>query len=62
MPTAINKSLDGFLLPKIAPIIEDLNYETIAEGHLKLNSNAASVQLNLGWGTAVYQVAFILLG
>ena len=51
MPTTINKIVDGFPFPKISPIIEASNYETIPEANLKLNSNAASVQSNLGCGT-----------
>ena len=51
MPTAINKILDGFPFPTISPIIGDPNYKTIAEIHLKLNSNAVSVQSNLRCGT-----------
>ena len=53
MPTAINKIVDGFLFPMITPIIGAPEYKTIAEVHLKFNWNAASVQLNLGWGTLV---------
>ena len=51
MPTAINKIVDGFPFPTISPIIGSPNYETISEVHLKLNSNSASVQSNLGCGT-----------
>ena len=51
MPTAINNILDGFPFPKIAPIIGTTTYKTIAEVNLKLNSNFASVQSNLGCGT-----------
>ena len=51
MPTAINKIVDSFLFPTISPIIRAPNYETIAKVHLKLNSNAASVQSNLKCGT-----------
>ena len=48
MPTAINKIVDGLLFPKISLIIGSPNYETIAEVHLKLNSNAPSAQSKLG--------------
>ena len=51
MPTAINKIVDGFPFPTIPPIIVTPTYNTIAEVNLKLNSNAASVQSNLGCGT-----------
>ena len=51
MPTAIDEIVDGFPFPTISQIIRDPNYKTIAEVHLKLNSNVASVQLNLGCGT-----------
>ena len=43
--------MDGFPLFTISPIIGAPNYEKIVEVHLKLNSNAASVQSNLGCGT-----------
>ena len=51
MPTAIDKIVDGLPLPTISPIVGAPNYETIAEVHLKLKSNATSVQSNLGCGT-----------
>ena len=51
MPSSINKIVDGFLFPTIDPIIGTPDYESIADIHLKLNSNAASVQSNLGCGT-----------
>ena len=51
MPTVINKIVDGFPFTTITPIIGAPNYEIIAEVHLKLNSNASSVQSNLGCGT-----------
>ena len=51
MPTTIDKIVDGFPFPKIPPIVETPTYNTIAEINLKLNSNAASVQFNLGCGT-----------
>ena len=51
MPTAINKIVDGFPLPTIPPIIGTPTYNTIAEVNLKLSSNSASVQSNLGCGT-----------
>ena len=43
--------MDGFPFPTIDPIIGTPDYEIIAEIHLKLNSDAASVQSNLGCGT-----------
>ena len=51
MPTAIDKIVDGFPFPTISPIVGASNYKKIAEVHLKLNSNAAYVQSNLGYGT-----------
>ena len=44
------KIVDGFPFPTIDPIIGTPDYESIADIHLKLNSNAASVQSNLGCG------------
>ena len=51
MPTAINKIVDGFPFPTILPIVGTPTYNTIAEVNLKLNSNSAYVQSNLGCGT-----------
>ena len=51
MPTAIYKIVDGFPFPTIPPIVGTPKYNTIAEVNLKLNSNATSVQSNLGCGT-----------
>ena len=51
MPTAINKIRDCFPFPEIPPIVGTPTYNTIAEVNLKLNSNSASVQSNLGCGT-----------
>ena len=51
MPSSIEKIVDGFPFPTINPIIGTPDYEIIANIHLKLNSNAASVQSNLGCGT-----------
>ena len=51
MPIATNKIVDVFPFPTILPIIGAPNYKTIAKVHLKLNSNAAYVQSNLGCGT-----------
>ena len=51
MPSSINKIVDGFPFPTIDPIIGTSDYESIADIHLKLNSNVASVQSNLGCGT-----------
>ena len=51
MPTAIDKIVDGFPFPTIPPIVGNPTYNTIAEVNLKLNSNSASVQSNLGCGT-----------
>ena len=51
MPSSINKIVDRFPFPTIDPIIGTPDYERIADLHLKLNSNATSVQSNLGCGT-----------
>ena len=51
MPTAIDKIVDGFPFPTIPPIVGNPTYNTITEVNLKLNSNSASVQSNLGCGT-----------
>ena len=51
MPYTIAKIVDGFPFPTIPPIVGVPNYEIIAELHMKLNSNSASVQSNLGDGT-----------
>ena len=48
MPSLIEQIVDGFPFPTIDPIIVTPDYESIADIHLKLNSNAASVQSNLG--------------
>ena len=48
MPTAIDKIVDGFPFPTIPPIVGTPTYNTIDEVNLKLNSNAESVQSNLG--------------
>ena len=45
------KTVDRFLFPTIYPIIGTPYYESIADIHIKLNSNAASVQSNLWCGT-----------
>ena len=51
MPTSIKKIVDGFPLPTSPPIVGTPTYNTITEVNLKLNSNSASVQSNLGCGT-----------
>ena len=51
MPSSIKKIVDGFPFPMIDPIIGTPDYKRITDIHLKLNSNAASVQSNLGCGT-----------
>lgn len=50
MPTAVDKLVEGFPHPHILPITGQPNYETLAELHVQLNSNAASVHSNLGNG------------
>ena len=51
MTSSIEKIVDGFPFLKIDPIVVTPDYENIAGIHLKLNSNAMSVQSNLGCGT-----------
>ena len=51
MPTALDMIVDGFPFPTIPPIVGTQTYNTIAKVNFKLNSNAASVQSNLGCGT-----------
>ena len=51
MPSSIEKIVDGFPFLTIDPIIGTPDYKSIADIHLKLNLNAASVQSNLGCGT-----------
>ena len=51
MPSLIKKTVERFPFPTIYPIIGTPDYESIADMHLKLNLNAASVQSNLGCGT-----------
>ena len=47
MPFTIDKIMDIFPFPTITPIVRSPTYETISELHMKLNSNAASMQSNL---------------
>ena len=51
MTTVIDKIVDGFPFPTILPIVGTPTYNTITKVNLKLNSNSASVQSNLGCGT-----------
>ena len=51
MPSSIEKIVDGLTFPTIDPIIGTPDYESIADIHLNLNSNSASVQSNLGCST-----------
>ena len=51
MPSLIEKIVDGFPFPTINPIVGTPDYKSIADIHLKLNSNAASVKSNIGCGT-----------
>ena len=50
MPTTIAKIVEGFLFPHLSPIIGNPTYDSLAELHLKLNTNAASVHSSLGHG------------
>ena len=51
MPTVIDKIVDDFPFLMIPPIVGTPTYNTIAEVNLKLKSNVASVQSNLGFRT-----------
>ena len=51
MPSSIDKIVDEFPFPTIDPIIGTQYYESIADIHLKINSDAASEQSDLGCGT-----------
>ena len=51
MPSSIESIFDGFPFPTIDLIVGTPDYESIADIHLKLNLNAASVHYNLGCGT-----------
>ena len=50
MTSSTNKIVESFPYPTIPPIIGQPGYDTIAEVHLQLNANAASVQSHLGDG------------
>ena len=51
MPSSIENIVDRLPFSTIDPIVGSHDYESIADIHLKLNSNSASVQSNLGCGT-----------
>ena len=51
MPLSIEKIVDRFPFPTIDPIVGTPKYESNADIHLKLNSNTASVQSNIKYGT-----------
>jgi hypothetical protein len=51
MTINVDASIDGFPHPSIQPILGPPTYASIAEVHLQLNANAASVFSNLGNGT-----------
>ena len=53
-PTSAEKILEKFPHPTISPIIGKPTHETLAESHLKLNTNAASVHSNRGNGQLGY--------
>ena len=50
MPSSLDKVIKSFLHPTILPIVGQPTYETLAEIHLELNTNAASVHSHLGNG------------
>ena len=51
MPSSIKKIVYGFPFPTINLTVRTPNYKSIADIHIKLDSNAASVLSNLGCGT-----------
>ena len=48
MPSTFEKVVQSFPHPTIQPILGQPTYETLAEVHLKLNTNAASILLHRG--------------
>ena len=50
MTSSTDKIVESFPYPTISPIVGQPGYDTIAEVHLQLNANAASVQSHLGDG------------
>ena len=48
--TRAEKIIESFPHPTILPIVGQSTYESIAEVHLKLNTNAASVYSHRGNG------------
>ena len=50
MATNTDTVIESFPHPTITPIVGQPNYESLAELHLKLNTNAASVHSNRGNG------------
>ena len=51
MTSSTDNIVESFPYPTIPPIVSHPGYDTIAELHLQLNANAASVQSHLGDGT-----------
>ena len=54
MPSSIEKIMDGFLFLTIDPIVRTPDYEIIADMHLRINSNAASVYSILSVARSVF--------
>ena len=50
MMISIDKIIDGFPHPNIAPIVSIPTYKSIPQLNLELNANAASAQSNFGNG------------
>ena len=50
MSSSAEKIVENFPHPTIQPIVGQPTYESLAELHLKLNANAASVHSNRGNG------------
>jgi hypothetical protein len=50
MPSSPDTIVESFPHPTLMPIVGQPTYETLAELHLKLNTNAASIQSHLGNG------------
>jgi hypothetical protein len=61
MPTAIDKLVANFPHPNISPIVGQPTYKTLAQLHIQLNSNAASVHSKLGNGQlGLLQLTFMV--
>ena len=50
MTSSLNKIIESFPHPTILKIVGQPTYETLAEIHLKINTNATSVHSHIGNG------------